>query len=100
MRKREAKPERPELISVYVVCHGIFKVLLSLLLGWLASASSGCKYFIHFNPVAEVIIWVLYFQLEAYVEQKKSLFSKEQLLGTDNVLKTVFFFSIKLILKP
>lgn len=39
MRKREAKPERPELISVYVVCHGIFKVLLSLLLGWLASAS-------------------------------------------------------------
>ena len=32
------KPERPELISVYVVRHGIFKVLLSLL-GWLASAS-------------------------------------------------------------
>lgn len=74
MKKREAKPERPELISLYVVCHGIFKVFLFLILGWLASASQGCKYFIHFNPVAEVIIWVLYFQLEAYVEQKKFIF--------------------------
>lgn len=74
MRKREAKPERPELISLYVVCHGIFKVLLSLILAWLASASWGCKYFIHFNPVAEVTIWVLYFQQEADVEQKKFIF--------------------------
>jgi len=39
MRKRAAKPERPELISLYVVCHGIFKVFLSLILRWLASAS-------------------------------------------------------------
>ena len=36
----------------------------------------------------------LIFPAGSYVEQKKKLFSKEQLLGTNNVLKTVFFLAL------